>query len=1221
MLFEQAYAGVRTHINPFSQCSSSTLPEPRRLHSRFLPVVLLVSVILAAPSAWVAIPVADNQTVNIDEDDTNEPITLTGSDPDPLDTITGYTVDDTGLVGSLSGTAPNLSYTPPPNFDDSTSFSFTVTAGGENSLPATVTINVAPVNDQPTADDLSPSTDEDTPVVITLTGSDIDGDGLTFNPTTNPSNGALSGSPPNLTYTPGPGFGGPDEFEYVAFDGTVNSDPATVSITVISQNDAPVANDDSVATNEDVPLVITLTATDDDGDGLTYEIVSGPSDGALTLSFPNVTYTPDENFNGNDSFRFRANDGTVNSNTATISITVNPQNDPPTTTPLGPQMATEGQPYSLNMSDNFDDVDDNGAGLQYTATGLPPSLTPIGLNSGVISGTPTQAEAINNGGVYNVVVTARDPLNESVQNAFTLTIGAVNDRPVADNNPNVVTDEDTSVPIILTGSDADGNPITYSVVRQPMNGTLSGAAPNLTYMPNPNYNGNDDFTFTVSDGTLTSEIGTVTITINPVNDLPVLVTPILDVQVSETEDVDFTIAGNFDDPDNDGLTFSAIGLPASLAPIHPASGTIDGVPTQAEAQANGGVYMVSVTATDGQGDSVSDTFQLLVVELARANVGLTVSAAPTPAMLNDQVQFNFVVRNNGPEPATSIELDGTFIGNGLTITPTGATTCTVQNSSGDFNCMIGNLNLGATTSLAIGVATTNPGAVTVAATAAVSTQFPLDPDLQDNSAQYSVGIAESFSNGAVQVLGNSQVLSVAHGDLNNDGFDDIVLGTGAGQPVQVFLSDGFRGFGAAIAVPDNSAQNGIALADFDNNGTLDMALANAGVPDTVYGNNGAGSFSLMATLPGATLSNDVAYGFFDSNGNADLIFAVNGPNLVYLGDGSGGFTLDSTLGNADSRAVAVGELTGNNRMDDAVFANVGSPSSQWNGLASVGNNPDRTFNIGDASSVVIAELIGGSDANAFDVAFGRIPTDVGDIPGNPVFSNNGNGGLSLSRTLGAAPTNDILAGDVDRDGQNDLVFVNATGVHQIWNRSGGNFSLHSEQIVDDDAVSGVVANFGDTDVGEPGGVDLIMGGNPAPGAGLYLNDGLGNLGMGDITAPTQVLNGNDPMEISSGTTFADPRTTATDNIDGDISARVVATGNVNAAVVGTYMVTYNVTDRAGNVADPITRTVVVVPGTGTGGGGGGTLSPFAIWFLLAMLLVSYAGRRAYISTLTNKKNQ
>ena len=103
--------------------------------------------------------------------------------------------------------------------------------------------------------------------------------------------------------------------------------PPTVSITVTPVNDAPIANAQSVTTNEDTPKAITLTGSDVDGDTLTFSVVSGPTHGALSGTAPNLTYTPASDYHGPDSFTFKANDGTADSNIATVSITVTPVND------------------------------------------------------------------------------------------------------------------------------------------------------------------------------------------------------------------------------------------------------------------------------------------------------------------------------------------------------------------------------------------------------------------------------------------------------------------------------------------------------------------------------------------------------------------------------------------------------------------------------------------------------------------------------------------------------------------------------------------------------------------------------------------------------------------------------------------------------------------------------------------------------------------------------
>ena len=145
------------------------------------------------------------------------------------------------------------------------------------------------------------------------------------------------------------------------------------------------------------------------------------------------------------------------------------------------------------------------------------------------------------------------------------------------------------------------------------------------------------------------------------------------------------------------------------------------------------------------------------------------------------------------------------------------------------------------------------------ATVAGAQPDPIDPNENDNSGFLAAGIGEAFSVGAVQILGNSAVHSVTAGDVNGDGLTDLVVGTAAGQPVQVFVNaaqndtcECQRDFVVApISVPGtNSGSNdGVALADFDGNGTLDLVVVNGGgQADMVYSNDGGGNYSSMATL-------------------------------------------------------------------------------------------------------------------------------------------------------------------------------------------------------------------------------------------------------------------------------------------------------------------------------------------------------------------------------------
>jgi hypothetical protein len=126
------------------------------------------------------------------------------------------------------------------------------------------------------------------------------------------------------------------------------------------------------------------------------------------------------------------------------------------------------------------------------------------------------------------------------------------------------------------------------------------------------------------------------------------------------------------------------------------------------------------------------------------------------------------------------------------------------------------------------------------------------------------------------------------------------------------------------------------------------------------------------------------------------------------------------------------------------------------------------------------------------------------------------------------------------------------------------------------------------------------------GIAVFVNDGKGNFGSGDSTPPTLVLRGQPTLDIVIDSPFTDPGVTASDAVDGDLTARVVVSGSVNTAALGTYTLTYSVSDLAGNAAAPVTRTVNVrAQAEATDGGGGGAAG---LELLLALLLSAYLAR-------------
>ncbi len=284
------------------------------------------------------ITTAQPDTFAVDEDvvlDVAAPGVL-GNDTDPEGDPMTALLETGPTNGALTLNADgSFTYTPDPNFNGSDAFTYRATDGTTTSLVANVSIGVASVADVPVADDQFAFVEVDSNLAVTLTGSDGDGDPLDFAVTTGPVNGVLSGQAPDLTYTPDPGYLGPDSFEFTASDAAFSSDVATVSLFVHVLNSPPVVVNDAYSVDEDLVLNVASAGvlgndSDPDGDPMTAELVTEPVNGTVVLNGDgSFTYTPDPEFSGADSFTYQASDQYETSTTATVSITVDAVNDAP----------------------------------------------------------------------------------------------------------------------------------------------------------------------------------------------------------------------------------------------------------------------------------------------------------------------------------------------------------------------------------------------------------------------------------------------------------------------------------------------------------------------------------------------------------------------------------------------------------------------------------------------------------------------------------------------------------------------------------------------------------------------------------------------------------------------------------------------------------------------------------------------------------------------------
>jgi Tol biopolymer transport system component len=433
------------------------------------------------------------------------PILLQGDDVDD-DALT-FEIESGPAHGTLSGTPPTITYTPAEGYIGEDAVTFHARDAAVSSAAATIAINVLN-GANPVATAQTVTTLEETPRSITLAGTDADNDPLTFEITTQPLHGTLTGAPPNVTYTPAVDYVGQDSFAFTADDGVLTSDPAAVTISVTNVNDPPVAQVQMIAAMEDIAATIVLVGTDTEGSALTYTIVDAPAHGTLSGTGATRTYTPAPNLHGVDSFTFTVSDGMATSSPATVSIVIASVEDAPVATA---QSVTTAEDTARSIT--LTGTDGDGDALTFVV-----GLTPHGM----VTGTPpdvTYTPYQNYNGTDTISFVANDGDQTSAAGTITVTITPVDDTPFVPNAA-ITGSEDDYIAVPLPATDVDGETLTYSVATFPAHGSIYGTGAQRSYHSVGRYNGNDSFALTASDGHTTSAPATIMVTVTPVADPP-----------------------------------------------------------------------------------------------------------------------------------------------------------------------------------------------------------------------------------------------------------------------------------------------------------------------------------------------------------------------------------------------------------------------------------------------------------------------------------------------------------------------------------------------------------------------------------------------------------------------------------------------------------------------------------------------------------------------------
>jgi RHS repeat-associated protein len=464
---------------------SYQLPSQNRITAKFLGFVACDATnqapsVDAGADQTITLPATTTLTATVRDDGrpTGASLVATWSQVSGPGTVTFSTLS---VTNPLSGSAVSNWFSTVAAFSSAGTYVLRLTAN-DSQLTASddVIVTVNRANRAPVALTQAITINEDSTTNITLQGSDPDGDPISYSVTTQPNYGTLSGTPPNVVYTPNPDFNGLDQFTFKVNDGQLDSSNATVAITILPVNDAPIADAVSVTNFEDTRFDITLSGSDVEGSALTYRVVAGPAHGAVLgaaigpLSGSNVVtfqYQPDTNFFGNDSITYVVNDGTNDSAPATVSVVVLPVDDVPVVD-AGPEQLIVLPTNSVSLSgsvlyDLFPNAVDS---VQWTQVSGPGTVTFGDAGNEATSATFSQS------GVYVLQLTASDSFL-SASDDVTITVNAP---PEVNAGP----DQTNTYPagVTLNGSVTDdGVPggavsIAWSVVSGP--GTVVFSAPN-----------------------------------------------------------------------------------------------------------------------------------------------------------------------------------------------------------------------------------------------------------------------------------------------------------------------------------------------------------------------------------------------------------------------------------------------------------------------------------------------------------------------------------------------------------------------------------------------------------------------------------------------------------------------------------------------------------------------------------------------------------------------
>ncbi len=607
--------------------------------------------------------------------DENSPLAFiaTSSDADDSPFAPTYSLDPHGTTASINPSTGAFSWTP-SEADGPGSENFTIrvttSAGLDDSETISVTVNE--VNEDPVLAAIgAQSVDEDDSLTFTASATDGDDpantltyslDPHTTTASINPTTGAFSWT---LAEADGPGT---ENLTIRVSDGAGGEDFETITITINEVNEDPVlAAIGAQSIDEGNPLTFTASATDSDdpANTLTYSLDAHTTTATINPTTGDFSWTPSEaDGPGTENLTIRVSDGVGGEDSETITITINEVNEDPVLAAIGAQSIDEGNPLTFTASAT--DSDDPANTLTYSLDAHTTTAT-INPTTGDFSWTPSEADGP---GTENLTVRVSDGAGGEDFETITITINEVNEDPVLAAIGAQSIDEGNPLTFTASATDVDlpANTLTYSLDPHTTTATINPTTGAFSWTPaETDGPGTENLTVRVSDGAGGEAFETITITINEVNEDPVLA-GIGPQSVDEGNPLTFTASATDVDLPANTLTYT-LDPHTTTATINPTTGDFSWTPAEADGP---GTENLTVRVSDGVGGEASETITITINEV---NVDPSL-AAIGPQSIDEGSTLSF----------TAVATDADLPANTFTYSlDAHTTTATINPTTGDFS--------------------------------------------------------------------------------------------------------------------------------------------------------------------------------------------------------------------------------------------------------------------------------------------------------------------------------------------------------------------------------------------------------------------------------------------------------------------------------------------------------------------------------------------------------